>query len=225
MTANQFTDFNSPEWKEGVTFDRAAEILFPELCAEVKATYVPLLVIGDSQLEAMRKRASKAAKKIFQGLNTILNSGQLELRQLHPPDDPQAKWTPLSWDVWKAKGLGHYWHPFELVSQQPPENRVEIRLFRPDPSKVDTKTTRGDTDRNQKLGPKSKGSEMISAFHELYSSGKILRGNLNNKMGVWGKVFDHLGITDGERGYSYQTFLKHVGPEIEKTLKTRNSEN
>lgn len=128
MTANQFKDFDSPEWKEGVTFDRAAEILFPELSSEVKATY-RLLVIGDPRSEAMRKRAGEAAKKIIQGLTTILKSGQLELRQLHPSDDPQAKWTPVSQDVWKAKGLDHFWHPFNLVIGSSREDQVETRLF------------------------------------------------------------------------------------------------
>lgn len=140
MTANQFKDFDSPEWKEGVTFDRAAEILFPELSSEVKANY-GLFVIGDPRSEAMRKRASEAAKKITQGLTTILESRQLELRQLHPPNDPQAIWMPVSRDVWKANGLDHYFDSLKLEGKKPPEHQVEARLFTPARSEVHREKT------------------------------------------------------------------------------------
>ena len=85
-----------------------------------------------------------------------------------------------------------------------------------------------------KRGRKSKKLEMINAFDELILLGKpadsdlankLTDSDLANKKGVWRKVLLHLEIKEGLPGYSYSTFIKHVGPEIERVLKIRKSEN
>ncbi|MCH7831611.1 MAG: hypothetical protein IIC55_01950 [Proteobacteria bacterium] len=76
-----------------------------------------------------------------------------------------------------------------------------------------------------KRGRKSKKLEMINAFDELNRLGELTDSDLANKKGVWGKVLQHLKIKEDQPGYSYSTFVKHVGPKIERELKIRNSEN
>ena len=79
--------------------------------------------------------------------------------------------------------------------------------------------------RKANAGPKSKRSEMVNAFRELFSTGAISKIDLANKKGVWNKVLSHLEVPEGARGYSYNTFITHVSPEIDKALKNRNLEN
>lgn len=76
-----------------------------------------------------------------------------------------------------------------------------------------------------KRGRKSKKLEMINAFDELNRLGELTESDLANKKGVRGKVLQHLKIKEDQPGYSYSTFVKHVGPKIERELKIRNSEN
>ena len=123
---------DSPEWREGVTPNRAAQILAPEAYADFKATYIPLIVIGDPESEGRRDRADAAGEKIMQALNTPLKDGQLELRQLYPPNEPGAKWTEISRDVLMAKGLQHFWDPGELVCEPVGDKRALVRIFKPD---------------------------------------------------------------------------------------------
>ena len=90
------------EWRNGVQLDRAAELLVRDSWMKFKETYTPLLVIGDPISERHHSEALVALKKVREALWSALTSRQLELRTLHPPDDPSAKWALVSPDVFRA---------------------------------------------------------------------------------------------------------------------------
>lgn len=116
------------EWEKGVTLDRAAELLDPDVRAVAK-THVPFLVIGDPKSESHHSRTWKALETLRQVLHSRLIESVLELRVLHPPGEPGAKWTSVSRDVLEAiklETIDFEMSTVEIRNGQP----VEVRVFR-----------------------------------------------------------------------------------------------
>ena len=54
---------------------------------------------------------------------------------------------------------------------------------------------------------------MIIAFYRLDGMGKV-NGRMS-KQEIYYKVLDNLGVDDDTSGYSYNTFIDRVGPDID----------
>lgn len=90
----------------------------------------------------------------------------------------------------------------------------EVRILPPTASKE-----------RRRRGRRSRREEMAKAFHELLANESLARSDLTNKKGVWSRVLRYLGYSEEASGCSYNTFVKHIGPLIDKQLETRDSEN
>ena len=74
-------------------------------------------------------------------------------------------------------------------------------------------------------GRRSRRPEMVKAFGELWANRSLTKDDLTNKKGVRAKILQQLGYANEPPGFSYTTFVKHVGPLIDQLLVTRDSEN
>lgn len=102
------------EWREGVSINRAADLLCPE-AVDLYEREAFTLGSGDPVTIGPSKRAYAAAREIMETIEELLHAGELVLETLHPPDDPQGKYVQVSMDVLKAKGLRAFWNPRKLV--------------------------------------------------------------------------------------------------------------
>lgn len=107
------------EWREGVSINRAAELLCPDA---VDLYHREAFKNGPS------KKASAAYREIMETIEELLHDGELVLETLYPPDNPQARYVQVSMDVLKEKGLGVFWSPRNLVIAG---EKVYCRLLRP----------------------------------------------------------------------------------------------
>lgn len=115
------------EWQKGVTLNRTAELLGPDAWA-VSKTYIPLVVLGDPKSESRHFRALEALETLRKVLYSRLIESVLELRVLHPPGEPGAKWTSVSRDVLEAiklETIDFEMSTIEIRNGQP----VEVRVF------------------------------------------------------------------------------------------------
>lgn len=111
--------------QNGVSLERAAELLDPAIWALAKAD-ASLNGHVDRKGGAQNLRALESLRK---SLQSRLLEGEFELQVLHPPGTPDARWTPITRDVLGSISLDSIDFGRSTVEIAPGQP-VEARVFR-----------------------------------------------------------------------------------------------
>jgi hypothetical protein len=87
------------DWLNGVPLHRATELLAPEVWAEYRNKSIPMFFLEDPASVQAFEEGKLAESNAQDALLDLVRSGRIELRTLHPHDDPGAEWICFSSDI------------------------------------------------------------------------------------------------------------------------------